>query len=135
MSPGSAGNLTGIVSTVDSELFQIPQICGASGDRDQVLSLFARVAKVPGVDPAQMRRHRRASSASSQSSFSEAGFSIRSRSNSKTNVFHGPGGITSTSAVGTISVLDSSRPGSGMLDPASLQKKENRKSNRVAKDT
>jgi CBS domain-containing protein len=117
MSPGSAGNLTGIVSTVD------------------ILSLFARVAKVPGVDPAQMRRHRRASSASSQSSFSEAGFSIRSRSNSKTNVFHGPGGITSTSAVGTISVLDSSRPGSGMLDPASLQKKENRKSNRVAKDT
>jgi len=94
ISQGS-GNLTGIVSIVD------------------ILSLFARVAKVPGVDPTQMRRHRRASSASSQSSFSDSGFSIRSRSNSKTNIFHGPGVMTSVS---------------GILDPVPLQKKENRKS-------
>ncbi|KAI0320593.1 hypothetical protein OF83DRAFT_1212089 [Amylostereum chailletii] len=44
------GNLTGIVSAVD------------------ILSLFARLANIPDVDPTRMQRHRRASSASSTSS-------------------------------------------------------------------
>ncbi|KAI9449702.1 hypothetical protein F5148DRAFT_1246200 [Russula earlei] len=57
--PGSAspstvvrGNLSGVVSIVD------------------ILSLFARIANIPDVDPGRMQRHRRASSASSQGSAS-----------------------------------------------------------------
>lgn len=63
------GGLCGIVSVVDSASFDfcfhlciiIPLICHL------VLSLFARVANIPNVDPTQRMRHRRASSASSQS--------------------------------------------------------------------
>ncbi|KAH7919305.1 hypothetical protein BV22DRAFT_1041057 [Leucogyrophana mollusca] len=55
------GGLCGIVSTVD------------------ILSLFARVANIPDVDPTQRMRHRRASSSSSHSSRA-------SRSNSRTSV-------------------------------------------------
>ncbi|KAH9836090.1 uncharacterized protein C8Q71DRAFT_65608 [Rhodofomes roseus] len=91
--PTSAGNLTGIVSTVD------------------VLSLFARIANLPDIDPTRMQRHRRASSASSnsnssgsrssgRSSFSFGTGSARSRSSSRTSLgrlsFSGGTGIPST---------------------------------------
>ncbi|OBZ67663.1 Protein SDS23 [Grifola frondosa] len=67
--PGSSGSLCGIVSTVD------------------VLSLFARMANLPDVDPKRMQRHRRASSTSSQSSGSwSSGDFGRSRSSSRTSL-------------------------------------------------
>ncbi|PCH34976.1 hypothetical protein WOLCODRAFT_139671 [Wolfiporia cocos MD-104 SS10] len=69
--PASTGNLSGIISTVD------------------VLSLFARIANLPDVDPTRMQRHRRASSASgsSQSSRSSDKSSFaRSRSSSRTSL-------------------------------------------------
>lgn len=59
LSPTSPGNLCGIVSIVD------------------VLSLFAKMADIPDVDPTRMQRHRRASSSSSGS---------LSRSNSRTAI-------------------------------------------------
>ncbi|KAJ4474165.1 hypothetical protein C8R41DRAFT_848119 [Lentinula lateritia] len=65
LSPKSSGNLAGLVSVVD------------------ILSLFARLAKVKDVDPTRMQRHRRASSVSSQASSKE---SDRSRSSSRTSV-------------------------------------------------
>ncbi|CCM06016.1 uncharacterized protein FIBRA_08260 [Fibroporia radiculosa] len=68
--PTSTGNLSGIVSTVD------------------VLSLFARVANLPDVDPTRMQRHRRASSASGSSSShssDQSSFGMRSRSSSRTS--------------------------------------------------
>ncbi|KAI8974861.1 hypothetical protein BD414DRAFT_176699 [Trametes punicea] len=62
-------NLCGIVSVVD------------------VLSYFARLANVPGVDPTRMQRHRRASSTSSNDSFRSSGsFAARSRSSSRTSL-------------------------------------------------
>ncbi|KAI0298652.1 hypothetical protein B0F90DRAFT_1731455 [Multifurca ochricompacta] len=51
-STGMRGNLSGVVSIGD------------------ILSLFARVANIPNVDPGRMQRHRRASSASSHGSTS-----------------------------------------------------------------
>ncbi|EPS98233.1 hypothetical protein FOMPIDRAFT_1024693 [Fomitopsis schrenkii] len=80
--PTSNSNLTGIVSTVD------------------VLSLFARLANLPDIDPTRMQRHRRASSASNNSnstgssgsrsrssfSFSAGTGSARSRSSSRTSL-------------------------------------------------
>ncbi|KAJ3822528.1 hypothetical protein F5880DRAFT_1624181 [Lentinula raphanica] len=65
LSPISFGNLTGLVSIVD------------------ILSLFARLAKVQDIDPTRMQRHRRASSVSSQTSSKE---SDRSRSSSRTGI-------------------------------------------------
>ncbi|KAF8333768.1 hypothetical protein F5887DRAFT_893072 [Amanita rubescens] len=55
-----------------------------------ILSLFARLAKIPDVDPSKMQRHRRASSSSSSKSERDK---FRSRSNSRTSyrgspVFH-----------------------------------------------
>lgn len=50
-----------------------------------VLSLFARLANITGIDPTRMQRHRRASSSSSQSSKSERDF-FRSRSSSSMGV-------------------------------------------------
>ncbi|KAI0331780.1 hypothetical protein GY45DRAFT_1321872 [Cubamyces sp. BRFM 1775] len=62
-------NLCGIVSAVD------------------VLSLFARIANVPDVDPKRMQRHRRASSTSSNESLRSSGsFVARSRSSSRTSL-------------------------------------------------
>lgn len=51
-SAGLRGNLSGVVSIGD------------------ILSLFARIANIPDVDPARMQRHRRASSTSSHGSTS-----------------------------------------------------------------
>ncbi|KAF8155575.1 hypothetical protein B0H34DRAFT_713871 [Crassisporium funariophilum] len=109
-SPAFHGNLTGIVSVVD------------------ILSLFARVAKIPNIDP-QMQRHRRASSASSQSSISDRDIFLRSRSNSRTSIRHSPSVIASSPP--GVSVLDSVRnagPGAVLVDPLSLQRKESRRS-------
>ncbi|KAH9924079.1 uncharacterized protein B0H18DRAFT_1085580 [Fomitopsis serialis] len=95
--PTSTGNLTGIVSTVD------------------VLSLFARIANLPDVDPTRMQRHRRASSTSSNSNSSgsrssgRSSFSFgtgdgRSRSSSRTSLgrlsFSGGSGIPSADGKG-----------------------------------
>ncbi|KIJ61533.1 hypothetical protein HYDPIDRAFT_96311 [Hydnomerulius pinastri MD-312] len=65
-----SGSLCGIVSIVD------------------ILSLFARVANIPDVDPTQRMRHRRASSSSSHSSRSGLArdLSARSRSSSRTSM-------------------------------------------------
>ncbi|KAI0070841.1 hypothetical protein K474DRAFT_1607926 [Panus rudis PR-1116 ss-1] len=76
LSPSSlsstSGNLSGIVSIVD------------------ILSLFARIANLPDVDPTRMQRHRRASSTSTSSSLSKSPLNhssdqalVRSRSNSR----------------------------------------------------
>ncbi|KAH7886864.1 hypothetical protein F5I97DRAFT_1807351 [Phlebopus sp. FC_14] len=62
------GCLCGIVSVVD------------------ILSLFARIANIPDVDPTQRMRHRRASSSSSQSGGLSREFSSRSRSSSRTSM-------------------------------------------------
>ncbi|KAI0252538.1 hypothetical protein BJV78DRAFT_1124610 [Lactifluus subvellereus] len=68
-SAGGRGNLSGLVSIGD------------------ILSLFARVANIPNVDPGRMQRHRRASSASSQGSTS-GGFTDLARSTSKGSIGH-----------------------------------------------
>ncbi|KAF9239788.1 hypothetical protein BU15DRAFT_46339 [Melanogaster broomeanus] len=65
ISPLGNGNLCGIVSIVD------------------ILSLFARIANIPDVDPTRRMRHRRASSSSSHSSNSGL---ARSRSSSSTRM-------------------------------------------------
>ena len=53
-----------------------------------VLSIFARIANIPDVDPTRMQRHRRASSTSSSSSISRSpepyNHLARSRSGSRT---------------------------------------------------
>ncbi|KAF8474400.1 hypothetical protein DFH94DRAFT_636020 [Russula ochroleuca] len=66
-SSGFRGNLSGVVSIVD------------------VLSLFARIANIPDVDPGRMQRHRRASSASSHGSPSSSWTSL-GRSASKGSI-------------------------------------------------
>ncbi|PFH48662.1 hypothetical protein AMATHDRAFT_5574 [Amanita thiersii Skay4041] len=70
VNPAPLGKICGIVSIVD------------------ILSLFARLAKIPNIDPTMMQRHRRASSASS-SSRSERDL-FRSRSNSRTAIRGSP---------------------------------------------
>ncbi|PPQ65354.1 hypothetical protein CVT26_000069 [Gymnopilus dilepis] len=100
-------NLIGIVSVVD------------------ILSLFARSAKIPNVDPTHMQRHRRASSASS--SISERDIFNRSRSSSRTGIRLSPNVITSSPTA-------SSFIGSPVAIPAldlglsSLSRKESRRS-------
>ncbi|KAF8903933.1 hypothetical protein CPB84DRAFT_1961018 [Gymnopilus junonius] len=97
-------NLIGIVSVVD------------------ILSLFARYAKVPNVDPTHMQRHRRASSTSS--SISERDFFNRSRSSSRTGVRQSP--IIVTSSPLTPSIIGSP-VGIPALD-LGLSRKESRRS-------
>lgn len=88
-----------------------------------VLSLFARIAKVPNIDPTQMR-HRRASSAST----SDRGLS---RSSSTTSIRQSPNILASSPS--SLSPLESARnsvPGI-VLDPlqvGSQRKKEKRRS-------
>ena len=131
----SSGNLTGIVSIVDSQYHKSTFLSRLSTFPPlPVLSLFARLAKVPGVDPTRMQRHRRASSASSQSSTSDPDFINRSRSNSRTgNIQRGPGMASSPQG---ISVLDSARSGPTVpiLHPVSLQRSESWKSAKARKD-
>jgi hypothetical protein len=87
--PSFRGNLSGIVSIVDSSFLSI---FGKSNPLSKipciVLSLFAQLAKLPDIDPQRMQRHRRASSASSTSSRSEHDL-IRSRSSSRTSTKQG----------------------------------------------
>lgn len=135
----SSGNLTGIVSIVDSQyryqvavypnLLTLPLLL--------VLSLFARLAKVPGVDPTRMQRHRRASSASSQSSTSDPDFINRSRSNSRTgSIQRGPGTQVMASSPQGMSVLESARSGPTVpiLHPVSLQRSGSWKGLKARKD-
>jgi len=97
-------NLIGIVSVVD------------------ILSLFARSAKIPNVDPTHMQRHRRASSTSS--SVSERDIFHRSRSSSRTGVKLSPNVVTSSpSGISTL--------GSSVVIPAldlGLSRKSSRRS-------
>ena len=76
-----SGDLCGIISIVDSE--SCHPMCHLSLHHRPVLSLFARIANIPDVDPTQRMRHRRASSSSSKSSHD---LSARSRSSSRTSV-------------------------------------------------
>lgn len=62
------GGLCGIVSVVDSAHFVHRISCSSLTLYHIVLSLFARIANIPNVDPMQRVRHRRASSTSSHSS-------------------------------------------------------------------
>ncbi|KAI0266126.1 hypothetical protein BC834DRAFT_824223 [Gloeopeniophorella convolvens] len=64
-------------------------LCGVVSIGD-ILSLFARIANIPDVDPARMQRHRRASSASSHGSTSGA-FSDLARSTSSGSLRRGSG--------------------------------------------
>jgi len=80
LSPSIHSNLTGIVSIVD------------------ILSLFARVAKIPNIDPTQMQRHRRASSASDREF---------SRSSSRTSIRQSPSILASSPP--SLLALDSAR--------------------------
>ncbi|KAI0754153.1 hypothetical protein C8Q80DRAFT_1137196 [Daedaleopsis nitida] len=79
----SAANLCGIVSVVD------------------VLSLFARLANIPDVDPTRMQRHRRASSTSSSEGprspprHNGSGDIVRSRSSSRTSLQRRVGSVGS----------------------------------------
>ncbi|KJA21372.1 hypothetical protein HYPSUDRAFT_42007 [Hypholoma sublateritium FD-334 SS-4] len=116
MSPTLKPNLTGIVSIVD------------------ILSLFARIANVQNVDPAQMQRHRRASSASSQ--LSDRDSFLRSRSNSRTSVQRSP--IAISSSPSGFSVLDSVRGSPSVptvIEPLSLNRTASRKSISLKKDS
>lgn len=134
MTPAVSSNLTGIVSVVDStfDSFQLPWT-NITNPYFLVLSLFARCAKVPNVDPTHMQRHRRASSASSQLSDREL-FS-RSRSNSRTSVHQRSPMIMASSPSG-ISVLDGASRGSVIIEPLSLQRTSSRKSiSNIRKDS
>lgn len=129
-----SGNLTGIVSVVDSMWIDYFLACTYWNFRTPVLSLFARLAKIPNVDPTQMQRHRRASSASSsQSSLSDREVFLRSRSNSRTSIRHSPTVIASSPP--GFSILDGTRTSSTVpvLD-LSLQRKESRKSVKGKRD-
>ena len=99
-----------------------------------VLSLFAKLAKIPNVDPTQMQRHRRASSASSQSSMTspDGNSTFRSRSNSRTSVTRSP--LLVASSPQTIPVLDSVLGPALDFDPVTLQRKESRKSTVIYTD-
>ncbi|PPQ84912.1 hypothetical protein CVT25_004580 [Psilocybe cyanescens] len=115
LSPSFQGNLTGIVSVVD------------------ILSLFARAAKIENIDPTQMQRHRRASSASS--SLSDRDLFNRSRSNSRTSIRKSPAVIASSppnsnSGISVLDLLDSSRSPVNVpvLDSLALQRKTSRRS-------
>ena len=85
-SAGFRGNLSGVVSIVDSK--KVPVVLKFGNQIVDyglpVLSLFARIANVPDVDPGRMR-HRRASSASSQGSPSNSWISL-ARSSSKGSI-------------------------------------------------
>ena len=67
--------------------------------RTPVLSIFARIANIPDVDPRRMQRHRRASSTSSSSAGSRSprssGDFARSRSNSRTSLQRRVGSVGS----------------------------------------
>ncbi|GJE85455.1 CBS domain-containing protein [Phanerochaete sordida] len=110
--PARSTTLSGVVSIVD------------------VLSIFARLAKLPDVDPQAMVRHRRASSASSTSSLSSRSPDTfanigRSRSSSRTGLSGSLSGSlrgkrTSTSSMSGVNISPglppaiSSSPGSGL---------------------
>ncbi|KAF8191821.1 hypothetical protein BJ912DRAFT_849249 [Pholiota molesta] len=94
---------------------------------------FARLAKIPNVDPTQMQRHRRASSASSQS---DKDIFLRSRSNSRTGVHRSPSAIASSPS--GISILDGAMgtvPVPSLIEPLSLQRTASRKSIHRRKDS
>lgn len=98
-----------------------------------VLSLFARIANVQNVDPAQMQRHRRASSVSSQLSDRES--FLRSRSNSRTSIQRSP--IVIASSPSGFSVLDSVRgspPVPTVIEPLSLNRTASRRSINLKKE-
>ena len=135
MSPSAHSNLTGIVSIVDSAFlfffYVLPQKIKKLDALFLtlfffgriVLSLFARIAKIPNIDPTQMQRHRRASSAST----SERGLS---RSSSTTSIRQSPNILASSPT--SLSPLESARNSSVSaitLDPlVGSQRKEKRRS-------
>lgn len=132
LSPSSHSNLTGIVSIVDSAFlfFTFPKKNMAGLFLSFifwriVLSLFARIAKIPNIDPTQMQRHRRASSASS--SISDRGLS---RSSSTTSIRQSPSIIASSPP--SLSPLESARSSvpAFVLDPHQVgsQRKDKRRS-------
>ena len=99
-----------------------------------VLSLFARCAKIANIDPTQMQRHRRASSASSQSSISDRDIFSLSRSNSRSSVRLSPNIIASSPS--SIPLVDSARNSIPVfsLDSLSVQPKNKRHSVNVKRD-
>jgi len=133
---GPHGNLTGIVSIVDSKSgkgfrSRLKQLSKPSSLLIPVLSLFARSAKIENVDPTQMQRHRRASSAS-QSPISDRDTLNLSRSNSRASIQRSPNVIASSPA--SIPLLDSGRNSVPVfsLDPLSTHSK--RRSVNVKRD-
>lgn len=131
MSPTAHSNLTGIVSIVDSAFlfFHLPPPQKTIGTpllltlvifffvlTNVVLSLFARIAKIPNIDPTQMQRHRRASSSSTTSS-DRGGLS---RSSSTTSIRQSPSILASTSP--SLSPIESARNSvtAMVLDPLQI---------------
>ncbi|EDR08258.1 uncharacterized protein LACBIDRAFT_327329 [Laccaria bicolor S238N-H82] len=128
LSSNASSNLSGIVSIVDSTVILCPTVfCHLISVVLPVLSLFARLANVPGVDPTHMQRHRRASSASSQSSKSERDLFLMglSRSSSRSSVRRSPTIVASSPP--TMPIPDSGRNAFPSLDVKrgeSLRKKD-----------
>ena len=112
----SPGNLSGIVSIVDSTWILLMQTDSPYLNMGTVLSLFARIAQIRGVDPTRNQRHRRASSASSQSSRSDRDLA-GSRSSSRTSLR--PSSMSGNSPPGQST--ENSRTSMSGLDPSSYQ--------------
>ena len=130
MSPSSHSNLTGIVSIVDSVFLRSPPkkklntLFSFFYFWRTVLSLFARIAKIPNIDPTQKQRHRRASSASTSDR-------SLSRSSSTTSIRQSPNILASSPPC--LSPLENARKNSVpgfVLDPLQVgsQRKEKRRS-------
>lgn len=98
LSPSSPGNLTGIISIVDSMYINWVLHLVSCVNQYPVLSLFAHLARIPDVDPGRMQRHRRASSTSSHSSYSDRDSLLRTRPSSRASARRSPSfGVISSS--------------------------------------
>ena len=140
LSPSFHTNITGVVSIVDSAfLFLVSNMKNGPPILTlpfwwTVLSLFARVAKIPNIDPTRMQRHRSASSASSHSSISDRDFFHRSRSNSRTSVRQSPN-IIASSPPGLSALERNSVPGIVLEPGLGSQRKEKRRSMNPKKES
>ena len=88
-----------------------PRLCLCNSNAYIVLSFFARIARVPDVDPTRMQRHRRASSTSSsegpRSPPRRTSGPPRSRSSSRTGTGTGTGmGAGLQRRVGSVGSFD-----------------------------
>jgi hypothetical protein len=110
LSPSSPGNLTGIISIVDSMYINLFLRLFSCVNQQPVLSLFAHLARIPDVDPGRMQRHRRASSTSSHSP-SDRESLLRTRSSSRASARRSPSfGVISSSPGSSVSFSGNNSP-------------------------